>query len=282
MSSEFFVGRCELKRRSGIILALGVMYVYVLIYVLMYITRLGGEHVLRIVSNLSPIVVAVHATVISGLAWRHALPDQRRTWQFLCIGMALWTLAESLWAYQALTLVVDNIVGFSASDVLWLLGYLPLFIAIAYHLLRVQPEITWKRFALAFVGGGVLPVAMILLFSLPFAGSAEAGRGLLAMIDALYPPLNILLATGGFLALLAAERCAWRKPWFFVGGAMVLWTYADAWYWLLTLLGVYDLGLLSTLTVDVPYLLAYVVMGSGAARALELSRQVGEGELLPT
>lgn len=149
---------------------------------------------------------------------------------------------------------------------------MPVGIAIVQYLTLHRLRLTPVRVILAALAGGLLPVCVLILLVQPFFETDRALQAAKLMVEAIYPPLDLLVATGGFLCLFAYEGKNWRQPWFLIGSALALWAYTDLWYWLLEFLNSYGLDLLTILRVEIPYDLAYVILGVGSLQAAAQAR----------
>lgn len=247
-----------------------VIYVYVFLYIAGYLYfGMRSEQSLSVFTELILLGVGVFAVVTTLLAWRSVPEEQKSIWQWLFVGMVLWVVADFIWAYYDLFTSIELPYP-SWADLLWIIGYLPLGLAIIRFLKYTHVSITRKRALFAILGGGIFPTIILFSLLIPSADYFSGGDKLEWLLNALYPALDALLATGGFLCLVAWEYDDWRRPWFYIGAALALWAYSDIWYWLLVFLGIYDLGLLSTLMSDIPYAVAYLVAGLGGLRAFRV------------
>jgi len=252
------------KSISGMTWALLIVYVYMCTSMLVYSAPPGGEDFLKVVNALTPVLAGLFATVCAGLVWRRVPDEERNIWFWLCVGIGEWTVVEAILAYNALTsdTLRFTVASTGGLGLIRLLGYLPIGIGMSHKMTRSLTQITWRRLVWAVIGGLVLPSILLLAFTLPVLFNNERGPGfsLIAIVLALYPALDISFSTGGFLSV-PKKRDGWWHPWFLIGGAWVLWLYADAWYWVLRQLAAYRLGLPGAIRVDIPYTLAYIVLG---------------------
>jgi hypothetical protein len=84
---------------------------------------------------------------------------------------------------------------------------------------------------IAVIGGGIVPMLVFVNFIHPVRGAALVEVPTELVVAALYPALDILLATGGLLCLMVYGPAPWRRPWFYISAGLTLFAYTDLWYW---------------------------------------------------
>jgi hypothetical protein len=249
------------KPLPTIALALRVSALYMMLYVgLLLGFEPSGPSAIETIVGLMPIVVGSIATGMAWFAWRASHPLQKRAWLWLFFGLALWTFAEVSYP-MASWLGLDLL--YNLADFLWLAGYFPMGVACIVFLRVNRFELTPMKEVIAVIGGGLIPMLTFVNFVHPFRGPTLIEVPPDLVIGALYPALDILLATGGLLCLMISGPKPWRRPWFYIGGSLFIFAYTDLWYWLLEFFGINDVSVASAIRVDVPYGLAYIVMAVG-------------------
>lgn len=250
------------KKLPNWAMSLRAVYIYLALHLIAYyfLSRQGPRAV-ELLNSIAPILVGMFASGAAAWAWRGSYGNERRIWMWLCFGNGIWTLAEIWWMY--FIVFADEVPYPSGADVLWVLGYLPVGIAIILYAFEYHMRLNFKKVALALLAGGVLPVALFLSL-IPPSNSSQAAQ---FITEAVYPPLDLILATGGFLCMLSSQKRLGQRPWLLIGFSLVIDAYADIWYWLLTFWGVYSTDLFSAIRVDIPYALTYVIMGVGCLQA---------------
>jgi len=251
-----------------------VVYAYVAVCLLTVMAlRNVSPQVVVALSYVLPILTGGFAGYAALLAWRKSEAGAARVWGWLCGGMGLWLVAEIVWAVMAL-IYGNNPPYPSLADVAWFLGYVPIGAALVLFIRQQRLRLTLRRVIFALVGGVVVPVLLFLAFMLPFKDPADPEamlRVAALVVNAVYPPLDVMLAVLACLCLLAQpEEKIWRRPWLLIGGALALWAYADIWYWVLTFTNSHVLGWVSVVQADVPYTVAYVLLGLGCLLAVHV------------
>ena len=249
-----------------------VVNVYLVAYFLIY--KIGGSNsaLIDVWALANPIITGLAASVAAFLAFRTGPAQQRPMWLLLFAGLGLWTCAEGLWAVQALA---GNELPYpSFADVLWLVGYLPVGAAIEMQIRQSRSRLNWIKYAVAVALGGGLTVLAGRAVVVPMIGNFAIGRGLEQVLNILYPVLDATLFAGGVLAVLGADwRNGWQ-PWLLIGGALILWSYSDVCFSVLSAARVYGNNWFSAMAVDIPYNLAYLITGLGCLQAVTITRQV--------
>jgi hypothetical protein len=154
------------------------------------------------------------------------------------------------------------------------MGYLFVGAAIELQLRLRRAHLSRAKFAVAFGVGAALTVLIGKAVVLPTLTHYGTAYGLAQILGVAYPVLDATLVTGGLLALLATDRRGAWNPWWFIGGALVLWAYSDLGYLLLSTAGVYGSNVFSALTVDIPYNLGYLFAGFGCLQAVAFNQNV--------
>lgn len=193
--------------------------------------------------------------------WRISHRWQKRAWFWLAIGLGIWWLAEIFSAGQYL--LPDTGLLHWLPDIFWLIGYIPLALTCVSFLIANRFELTPVKEAVAIIGGGLVPMVVFVNFVYPLGDPTAVLVDTNLIIAAIYPALDILIATGGLLCLMISGPKPWRRPWFLIGGALALFAYTDLWYWLFEYFEVNEINLTSAIRTDVPYGLAYVLLTIG-------------------
>ncbi len=220
-----------------------------------------GQEWLRNGANLGTMLIAA---LVALLAWRRLKGRERRVWMWLAGGMVIWLVAEVTWGLYDL-LLFPQAPDFSLADIFWLLGYVAVGEAVLLYLADLPVDVLPCRKWLLMVGGFVPPLLIFGALLWPVRGAAVAPETLIA---ALYPALDLLLATLGFVTLWETPRKVWWCPWLLIGAALLLWAFSDAWYWVLLSFRRFGLNPRSVLAVDIPDTLGNLVMAYAGWRVL--------------
>lgn len=246
--------------RQSFHIAIAVVILLVTAYILLNLFSILPE---ELNDRVTTVLYSILAPGLSGLAIGLVLKEMGtsagvgRAWLAFSIGIWLWVLAEFTWAgYYFATGEWPDL---SASDVLWLLGFIGLTIAlkIQYELIN-QNQVPWWRIIAIWTGVLVATLLVVVV-----TGAEINFSNYLAYF---WPVAD--LATGFFAMrlFLHFRGGLFSRPW---AGLLVM-GLADAIYALLEATGVYDqaseseglLGFLP-LAADSTYMAAYLVLALG-------------------
>jgi len=168
------------------------------------------------ITNLLAPLMAGSAVVSAVLAlkryWENLWSRLSRIWLSFTLGMLLWFLGETTWAIYVLILNVE-IPYPSIADVFWLIGYLPLFIAIDLYIRLFRPALFKKMY---FISAAMVSAVSIALFAILAPPIIAAEENILTLsISLAYPALDLILFAEAILGLLifTVTRLKGRMGW---------------------------------------------------------------------
>lgn len=238
----------------GLITAIGLILVYVF-------QNFYSDAMYTFSNVFSPIIASV-AVLSSYFAmrryWENFGSLLSKIWLGFTLGMFLWFLGELGWAFYTMVLNVE-IPYPSFADIFWLIGYLPLFIALILYIEIIQPAISTRMFFL-----GAIIVASVSAMTFPplimpvLAGAAEQDPITLG-ISLAYPVLDVALFLGAIIGLLVftLTRLKGRVgvSWHFINVAILLNVVADMAFSYTAMEGTYYCGHPLDLLFHLGYLL---------------------------
>jgi len=158
---------------------------------------------MKFFSEAFPPVVSGAAVVGSFLAlrkyWENLGSRLSRVWLSFTIGMIFWFLGELGWAFYTLVLNVEKPYP-SVADAFWLIGYVPLFIALYVYVQTFKPAVS--KHMLRIAGGATFLASLLIIFTLIPPIMAAAEDPLIGVVDLAYPTLDVLLFAIALLGLL--------------------------------------------------------------------------------
>lgn len=212
-----------------------------------------------IVSNIIIITAALWSAIAATMVWRiyRTEPELRRVWGNFALALWLWTAAELIWTYQALS---SQDVGVGIADIFWLLAY-PFFgIALYAQSKLILAPSKWQRrtiFAviLAFTFGLALAFAYLLAYW------RQETLTLHTFVNAFYPAGDLAIGLGALYIAHLLRKGVFSLPWL----TMFLFALSDALYAWLFNIGQYP-ALIEQSTwpqylTDSLYLIAYLAIG---------------------
>jgi hypothetical protein len=196
-------------------------------------------------SNIFYPLVAGVAVIVSGFAlrkyWGNPGDKSSKIWAGFTVGMVFWFLGELSWAIYALLLNVE-IPYPSIADVVWLIGYVPLFFALFLYIRTFQYAVSKTMFAIATVAVCIASLAFLLFLVPPiFADASEHDMVTLA-VDIAYPALDIVLFSLSILGLLIFAKGKVAQAWLLINGAILMNVVGDVLFSYTTLQGTYYNG----------------------------------------
>lgn len=218
-----------------------VLAAALVVSVLYVLTQSSGDFLYLMSNGLPPILaVAAVSMAVLGLGKNRMRTGDRvsRIWLGYAAGITFWFLGEFTWAIYTLWFGIP--IPFpSPADGFWLVGYIPLLVAIlmqAWPLREVFSSTKMRLIiAVAFVFAVLLLIALI-----PGTYASELGEGSVALIVALaYPLLDVILLVVAVPILVLFRRGTFWRPFFFVIFGLMLTTIGDILFTWATLNGVY-------------------------------------------
>lgn len=238
---------------------------FILANVVMYAFHFGGPVVFDYWTNLMPFIAASSAAAAAFLAWRGYQPGERPrpVWLLLGIGLLCDAIAEAIWACYALALRVE-VPYPSWADFLWMLGYIPLILAmlVQFRLVGVRPS--GKRVLVLVLAFAVVLILVVWQILWPIA-TQPGGSLVERSLDFFYPIADLSVALGALLLVSVFGRGRLGRPWLTLAVGLLMWAFADLWFVYLTWHEMYDsYDWRSVVLQDIPYLMAYVLLALGS------------------
>lgn len=234
-----------------------------------------GEQAVRMSIDIANIFAAGVCTVLCFILWRASGSRSRlsRVWAFLGLGMALWTIAEIIFAIYELILNQDTPIV-SLADILWVAGYIPIFVALwlRFRLLRVSLRPTeWIALLAGFIILSILSIIYVITPNLPSAEALpEATSGFAntaaLVLSVFYPLGDLLVALGAGLTLIGMMGGSISRMWLLVGLGCLAIALADSTYYVGLANGMYTSQVpvnWFTGMSDISYLVGYLMIALG-------------------
>jgi hypothetical protein len=242
----------------------------VVLYSLLYVFEPFSPFVNDLFSNLAPISAAALGMLAAALTARRYEPSEppRGIWSQLAFGLALWMVAEIIWA--AYNLTVDE-VGLTIADLLWVLAYLFFLRALLrqYRLLS-SPEPGRVLQWLTVWIGSMLSLTVIIAWLL--ASFTDQPWTLALLVAAFYPAADIVISLASLRIVLRFGSGALGLPWI----GLSVFALSDLLYAILEVSGAYSWsvtnGNLLSAVADITYVAAYLFVSLGCYAQLLLLR----------
>jgi len=189
--------------------------------------------------------IAGAVVTVSGFAlkryWRSPTDKFSRIWIGFTLGMVFWFLGELTWAIYSLLLNVE-IPYPSIADAVWLIGYVPLFVALYSYIRIFRPAVSRTMFASATVAVCAASLAFLLFLVPPIFANASENNTVTLTVDMTYPALDIVLFSLSTLGLLVFAKGKIATAWLFINGAILMNVVGDVLFSYTTLEGTYYNG----------------------------------------
>ncbi len=234
-----------------------------------------GDQAVRLSIDIADIFAAGACAVMCFILWQASGKSERlrRVWGFLGVGMALWTVAEVIFAYYELILNQDT-PTVSLADIAWVIGYIPIFIALwlRFRVLRVslRPN-EWTELLAGFAILALLSVSYVITPNLPTAEAMPEATSSFENVAALvlsvfYPLGDLLMALGAGLTIIAMMGGSISRLWLLVALGCLAIGLADSTYYVGLANGLYTSQVPMnwfTGISDLSYLVGYLMIALG-------------------
>jgi hypothetical protein len=226
----------------------------------------GGEEIYQLSTTLLSPVVALAA---SFLFFRVMVvvkdPKFQRLWLLLGIGFGLWGIAEVIWAVY--DLAAGEMPAVTPADLLWVIGYIPLYMAFAIRQRTVHRTLTEAQKWMIGVISLVLLVVVAIIAILPILANFEPARWLEGLVNLAYPVGDLGLVVMSCVSLLLLKGGRYSLGWRLIFTGIFVMSVSDILYNYATWNEIYypdeRVDFLSSF-IDTTYILSYMLAGFGA------------------
>jgi hypothetical protein len=250
-----------MKNSGKLLIASAILLI---VNIIAYTTRLGGDTVLRYFSDGLPVVCALISSLCLLGAYREfeQFDFAKRVWLLLLAGMIMFFIAESLYAILEIAFKADMNEQFpSIADIFWCAGYIPLFtgliLMIAGYKKSGFPMGNRRQYVLLSVVSFSLAAAVTALILVPVIKDTETTT-LDKAFYIFYPAADILLVIPSIIIIYITSlfgKGVISRPWKYVALGFVSFTVADLLYSYLGWQDLYGNGNLIDLAWHLGYLL---------------------------
>jgi hypothetical protein len=248
------------------------------IYIALNLFVVGGDAFIINLNNYLSVPLSIGVTLAAYWFTRRSGGSRRtRTiWWGLTIGWGLWAVAQVWWAVAAM--LTGEVPYPSVADFLFIVGYLPIYVAVWLQMRSLPPYTTTLQRALLWVA-----VLMVVVFTgwfvlLPTIQSNDPGDRLTSLLNTLYPLLDLVLLVIVLRIFFSYQQGRYARAWLWISTGFILQTFSDFYFVYLVSQELYYpdgvVNLASTVLVDIPYNLSYLVWIIGLL-ALQRISQTG-------
>jgi hypothetical protein len=248
--------------------------ILVLIYVAINIFHLGGDtFVISLNDNISnPVALAVSILAVT-LCFRLGVRGRNRLlWSGLAVGWILATIAEFWWGIAAL--VEQEVPYPSWADLFWVASYIPMIAALLVRSLSLPRRTSWMQ-----ITGTVLSILVslgstIVFVLIPIIQTNKPQAFLENLLNVLYPLLDLGVFIVVLSLLFAYQEGMYGRAWLWLSAGFAIQSIANLLFSYASTINQYypheQLNLLSTVGIDIPYNLSYLLWLIGLVKVLEV------------
>lgn len=239
----------------GALIATGIVFTTYGVIYYFPTTSIWKDILLYLITIVAALWSAITATMLRKAY--HAEPHLRRVWWNFSLALWLWTIAELLSAYQALSSASASP---GIADAFWLLAYL--FFGIALYA-QYNLSLTLPKWQIRAIFAVTLALTLALTISLAYllAYQQREAPSLYTFISAFYPAADLAVGLGALYIAYLMRGGIFHFPWL----AMLLFAISDALYAWLFNFGQYQALIEQSAwpqyLTDSLYLFAYLAIG---------------------
>jgi hypothetical protein len=235
----------------------------VAVYIAINLFQIGGDEFIIDLNYFIVLPLALSVTLLAFAVWRQTETGNKSKflWLGLAIGWGLWTFAELWWAIAAA--IGQEVPYPSWADFFWLVGYIPIYFAF-WARIRTLPKIENSEqqiglFAilLAFIG---LTVFLIIV---PIIQNSDPSAILENTISILYPLADLFIIIFVMRLLFSYQQGIYGQAWRWLAVGFILMSLGDLVFSYAVTENIYypdqQVNFISTLGIDVPYSLSYLI-----------------------
>lgn len=239
-----------------------VVSLSVAIYIVINFFRIGGNSFIISLNNFIVTPLALGVTLLAFMLWRYiAVGSQNRLlWSGLTIGWTMWTTAELWWAIA--TLIGQEIPYPSWADFFWLVGYIPMYIAL-WARIRSLPKMVnpVQKNGIGAISLVSLGLTVFFIF-IPILQNGDPTAVLESILNLLYPLADIILLILVLQIFFSYQHGMYRRVWNWLTLGFIFFSLGDLGFAYANTVNLYypdqQVNLLSTLGADIPYNLSYL------------------------
>ncbi len=228
---------------------------------------IGGPATFQVTTTLISPVAALAASILFFRA-RFVVkdPNFQHLWLWMGIGFGLWAIAEIVWALYALV-ITNEIPTLSFADLLWIVGYIPLYLALAIRQRTLQSGMTTVQKWLVVIVSLVSLVVTVTIGILPILNNWDPERLLEGLVFLCYPVGDLGLVVLSLISLILIKGGRYSLSWRLIFTGIFVMALSDILYnyaiWNELYYPESQVNFLSSF-IDTSYALSYVLVGFGA------------------
>jgi hypothetical protein len=229
--SFFSISKITVELLGVVVVVIGSLLFVTIVYLTQFFPEFEGG---IFFTDIMPVLFGIGATTGSLFASLKIYGYKTlngKIWLLIALGNLLWAFGELGWFYFEVILGIDTPYP-SFADVLWLAGFLPLYIALFKTNQLIKPKLTKKL----LIWYGIISVAcifaIIFLVIWPIA-TYPVGEDFTFSEKAfsiIYPITDIILFLFALLVLLRFGGAKISWAWFILAISFLIDVFADSWF----------------------------------------------------
>jgi hypothetical protein len=236
----------------------------------LYVYGQSNLNFIGFVSNIITPFEAFAAFALAALLWKmnsgKRAGGMSRVYASYSLGIGFWLLAECTWSLYVLAFRID-IPYPSIADLFWLVGYVPLLMALIFQAWPFRELLISKKH-LALTSGIFILAFLILIVTIP--PLLRPSEDIVALsVGVAYPLLDTLLLTVAIPVFVIFRKGSYWRPMLFVMAGIMLQLVGDLAFNQAFFSGAYFPGS----PIDLIFDLSYLLLALGFYRALRPSVQ---------
>jgi len=227
---------------------------------------LGGDAFFNLSNTLISPAAALSASFLFYQVWRNKkFTNARALWSGMALGFGLWGLADVIWAFYSVVLGV-TVPYPSIADLLWVIGYIPLYFALITRL-RTLKTVPTRRQQLLIILLNIPWIVLTAVYILPpIVQDFDLSRLVEGVVNILYPLADVGLVIIACMILILLKEGRFAIIWRLIFSGIFIMTVSDLLFSYSTWQGLYypdDRVNALTIFIDTTYTLAYICAGFG-------------------
>ena len=212
---------------------------------LIYFFQAAYMSFIHVFSNMFPPFIAGSAVIVSGVSlrkyWGNPKDKFSKIWLCFTLGMGFWFLGEVAWTVY--TFLFNIAVPYpSIADLLWLVGYVPLIVALQLYIHTFRYAISKAMYVVTAAAVSIAGFVLFAFLALPVLAVASENDAATLIVDLVYPALDLSLFSMSFRSLLIFAKGKIAQAWMFINAAVLMVSVADILFSFTTLHGTYYNG----------------------------------------
>lgn len=239
----------------------------VALYIAVNLFHIGGDEFVISLNNNIVNPFALGVAIVAAMLWQKIpLGNQSRSlWAGLALGWALWAIAEFWWGIAAM--IGQEVLYPSWADFFWLAGYLPMYFALWARIRTLPSNLNPTQKAGTWSSVLIVTVSTVFFVLMPILQANDRTLILESTLNILYPLADLALLVLVLRIFFSYQQGKYGRAWIWLSIGFTLHSLSNLFFSYISAVNLYypdgQINLISTLAVDIPYNLSYVLWLAG-------------------